>query len=95
MMSVSLEDIFIFDPPSILTPSAFIFKCSFISNDEVREFKESVSLSEEILVWAFKPMPLLSALILMSSVSDFRLKVLSAVISITPFFVPSLLTEDD
>lgn len=73
MMSVSLEEIFILGPPSILTPSACIFKCSFVSNDEIRELKESESLSEEISVLAFKPIPLLSALILISSVSDFRL----------------------
>ena len=95
MMSVSLEDIFILDPPSILTSSAFILKCSFASNDETREFRESESLSEEIPVLAFSPMPLFSALILTSSVSDFRLTALSAAISIIPFFVPSLLTEDD
>jgi|GEM_PF-4039788 len=47
MMSVSLEEIFILDPPSILTPSACIFKCSFVSNDEIRELKESESLSEK------------------------------------------------
>ena len=94
-MSVSLEDNLKLEPPSILSSSALIFKCSFVSIDEIRELKESESLSEEMPALAFKSIPLLSALILTSSVSDFRLTVLSAAISITPFFVPSLLTEDD